>query len=438
VSASSNLSKLASDVTKWTGIVIDRGGRLTALEQFVDRRIAALGVSSRAQYLNSLVSPDQPEVARLINAITVGFTWFFRDPEQLRLVGQLLRDELPRGHTAQVWVAGCATGEDVYTLSMIARAAGVRAEFVGSDINSDALEAARAARYGAWSLSKLPEEHRCHLEPAGHDAWQPLAEIRQNVQFVQHNLTQAPLRPAHGAGWDLILCRNVLIYFDDPGTFQVIRDLGLALGRERFLVLGAADVVHEVPRELQLIRRGERSLLQRVATLPSRPELTYPPAAARQAPGAAAPVSGPEPSPASARARELKIEAEREFGRGRFQEACGLYAQVLQENTLSANAHLWLGVCLHLCGDVDAAARALRGALFLEPSLWAASYYLALCLERLERPQEARREYRRVLDTAHAGPALHEGSSIWGDLETWKRDVLTIAAERARDTRRIG
>ena len=87
---------------------------------------------------------------------------------------------------------------------------------------------------------------------------------------------------------------------------------------------------------------------------------------------------------------------------------------------------------------MDAAARALRGALFLEPSLWAASYYLALCLERLERPQEARREYRRVLDTAHAGPALHEGSSIWGDLETWKRDVLTIAAERARDTRRIG
>ena len=447
MSASNGLERLASDVAKWTGIVIDRGGRLNALEQFVDRRVALLGAASRSDYLDSLVSPNQPEVARLVNAITVGFTWFFRDPEQIQLVGQLLRDELPAGHTARIWVAGCATGEDVYTLAMIAHAAGIRAELVGSDINSDALETAREARYGAWSLSKFPEQHRQHLELVGSACWQPLPVIRQSVRFVQHNLTQEPLLPEHAASWDLILCRNVLIYFDDSGRFQVIRNLGLALGPQRFLVLGAADVVHHIPPELELIRRGERSLLQRVVAKRSRLEAPDPLAAARPARAVLPPVAEPQAARSVALAahaepaepaRRLKLEAELEFGRGRFQEACVLYSLLLEENTLSPHAHLWLGVSLHMCGDLHPAARALRGALFLEPLLWPASYYLALCLERLERPEEARREYRRVLDTAHIDSALNERSSIWGDLDTWKRDILIIAAERARDTRRTG
>jgi Flp pilus assembly protein TadD len=113
-----------------------------------------------------------------------------------------------------------------------------------------------------------------------------------------------------------------------------------------------------------------------------------------------------------------------------------LYSQLLEQNTLSAYAHLWLGVSLHLCGDTEAAARALRGALFLDPLLWPASYYLALCLERLERPSEARREYRRVLDTAHAELSKQEVSPILGDLDTWKRDILTIARERSGTPRR--
>ncbi len=264
--ASEAARHLVEALVSWTGIDLERGGRRAAVDRFLENRTRALGVSATA-YVHSLDGPEHPEVKELVEAFTVGHTWFYRDPEQLELISRLIETELHDQQPVQVWVPGCATGEDVYTLAMLAARSGWRGSFLGTDINAGFVERAKAGRYNAWTLRNLPPEIRAHLRDRGGGQFEVAREVRSTVRFGCHNLLDPPAPSPTGA-WNIILCRNVLIYFRPAQTLAAIEQLGRALASNGWLFLGASDAISTTLPGVRQIALEGRSALRRATARP--------------------------------------------------------------------------------------------------------------------------------------------------------------------------
>ncbi len=254
--------RLGQLLSEWMGVDPSRGGQRERLERFVAQRVQALHLPCAEAYVNRLKGRDHPEAIRLINALTVGHTWFFRDPEQMDLIAKILREDYPRGHVPQIWVPGCSTGEDVYTLAFLAHRAGRLVSVLASDINTEALRHAGAARYDTWSLRELPDSFRDYLVPTAGDLLEVAPALRQRVRFRHHSLVDPPPMPERGGAWDIILCRNVLIYFGKAQAQAAVDRLGRSLAPSGWLFLGASEVLRAVPQNLQVNYLGGRYGLQ--------------------------------------------------------------------------------------------------------------------------------------------------------------------------------
>ena len=199
-----------------------------------------------------------------VEALLVHETYFFRHPDQLRLLaGDLLPSLVQarqRAGSAElaVWCAGCSTGEEVYTIALLLQAVIARAQedgkdlhasILGTDVSGEAIAQARRASFarvpGLNSFRDVPDFARHHFTGifrSGEGTWSPNAELRQRVRFLEHNLVSDP---APEAGFDLILCRNTLIYFDEQGARRALRSIEDALRPGGVLLLGPA----EMPRD---------------------------------------------------------------------------------------------------------------------------------------------------------------------------------------------
>jgi chemotaxis protein methyltransferase CheR len=477
------LQKLIARMEGWTGIAMDRGGQVSALEKFIGERSRALGRKSVQEYVDMLMGPADPEVLQIINAITVNYTWFFRDEEQLEGIAELLKKGFPPGKTLNLWVAGCSTGEDPYTLAMLGAHAGRHVEVLGTDINSNVLEHGRTAQYGTWSVREFPALMRPHVTELRRGCYEVNADIRKRVRFEHHNLLDLPPKGPEG-GWDLILCRNVLIYFRPEKSAETIERLGRTLGHGGWLLLGSSEVLHRDPQGLAIGEIGKRVALRRpmpdevIEPRSSKvPTLTHLPPSAQSLPlkaplSLAAPVPRAHVGPSSAASKpqkpalqpmsaEAKAEAiakaeapialpkERatpvaeltalgEVARGNLEleagahlKALDCYQSAIQLDPLCIEAHLFTGIAFHQMGDSISALRALRGALFLSPGLWPAAFYLALTYETLGQGNDARREYRRVVELSDQPTQLRTVGAVLRDLDAWKSDVVMLARKRS-------
>lgn len=446
--------RLAALFANRTGIDLERGNQERSLARFVDQRSHELGLASVAAYVELLVSGDSPELRRLINATTIGLSWLFRDAEQLDAVAQLFEELPDRERPLQIWVPGCARGEDVYSLAMLAAARGRRVTLVGSDINSDFLAQAAEGVYSPWSCRHVPASLAHHLAAGAADGRRVVTpSLRRDVRFVRHNLLDPPPLPERGAAWDIVLCRNVLIYFHAAEAAATVARLGAALGDGGWLFLGANEPWS--PAQLRPVALAGRiafrpaqaaaapSLAAGESTSPTLAPLPSPSlfehaatehAAAEHA--AAEHADAEPPSAAAALLPEvgelLRAAADRHV-EGRFAEALTLYSQALELAPLLNEAHLLLGVTHYMMGDHGAAVQALRAALFLDPDLWPAAFYLALSHEKLGNRAEAARAYRDVIA---AGKKPQRFSTIVLDqLGVWKEDIVQLARSRAGQPR---
>ncbi|MEW5928744.1 MAG: protein-glutamate O-methyltransferase CheR, partial [Gemmatimonadota bacterium] len=181
----------------------------------------------------------------LLEELSVGETYFFREPDQLAF----LRDTVLPGLAARdgglrAWSAACATGEEAYTLAMLLGDAGCSGfRVLGTDVVRTRLAAAGQATYRRWSLRGVPDEAVGRWFRREGDRFRVRDGVRASVGFAPLNLA-APRRAyvAAGAwGMDLVLCRNVLIYLDDATTRHVAARLLESLAPDGWLFLGASD-----------------------------------------------------------------------------------------------------------------------------------------------------------------------------------------------------
>lgn len=251
-------------------ITLARGVRCEAYkEKCLRRRIAvrmrARGVHSFDDYAR-LLDSDVHEYQLLLDALTINVTKFYRNPETWNALARPHLADLWRarqGHL-RAWSAGCASGEEPYTLAVLfaeaARVLGAheglaRARVDATDIDRESLERTAAPEYPETAFTEMPPELVQRYFTAGPPR-RPNPEIRRVVQVKAHDLTrEPPPRPPY----DLIACRNVVIYFDRTTQERLFDEFAEALAPAGLLVLGKVETLFGTARErLELLDARER------------------------------------------------------------------------------------------------------------------------------------------------------------------------------------
>ncbi len=257
-----------------TGIQLGVGKRY-----FVDRRVAermtAGGVDSLRGYLAMLRHDDAggSELQQLINALTVNETYFFREEYQLRALSDEIMPELAErrgGAPLRIWSLPCSTGEEPYSIALhlIAHWPGLETidvEIVGSDIDTRVLARARAGLYDARAVQHLPAAILMrHFSRAG-DGWRISDELRAAVRFTSVNLSDpAQMRRQRGV-FDVIFCRNLLIYFDDVSRRAATEAIYDALRPGGFVCLGHSESMSRMSSLFTIRKLRHAIVYQRAA-----------------------------------------------------------------------------------------------------------------------------------------------------------------------------
>ncbi|HEY74458.1 MAG: hypothetical protein DRJ03_05870 [Chloroflexi bacterium] len=255
--------------------------RYPDLERGIRQAFAASTCTDLNEYFDLLQDPDHgaAHFERLINALTVGETHFFRDAGQFdALYSHALPQIIERRRalrTLRIWSAGCASGEEPYSIAISLRQLLPDVDewsitILGTDINTEALDRARKATYGEWAFreerAKQWQPHYFHRRGKRYEL---VSEVRRMVTFAQLNLAEGvyPAYETNTTLMDLILCRNVMMYFPEPVTRQIVERFYQALTDGGWLIVGHAEhslityqrfQTHNYPNAI-LYRRADHS-----------------------------------------------------------------------------------------------------------------------------------------------------------------------------------
>lgn len=234
-------------VQQRTGLCF-RPAQLAATSAAIMRAMQRVGESQPDDYAVRL-ERDLESLDDLIAELVVGETYFFRFPEQFAFIREtiasIMEDERHQTHPLRVWSAGCASGEEAYSLAILAKEMQIhsRTHILATDISRFALERAKSARYRDWSFRGADADRAKHYAALDAGEFVIREDIRKCVHFAYLNLA-LDVYPSHVTGTrdlDLILCRNVLIYFDTATIARVARRMHDSLLPGGWLVTAAGD-----------------------------------------------------------------------------------------------------------------------------------------------------------------------------------------------------
>jgi len=268
------------------------GTRLEDLADLLQRTPLSLGSDSAEAFFRRLVeqSEDGPDWKRLAVAVTIGETCFFRDPGlfaglSTRELAELIHLRRREGRLSlRIWSAGCSTGEEAYSLAILLdRLLPDRADWslhlVATDLNRRSIAAATEGVYRSWSLRQLPDDVRERYFGRAPDGTFRLDPgIRRLVDFTYLNLAGTRFPCPETQAMDLILCRNVLMYFSEEARIACHERLLRALAPEGSLVLNAVDALPRLGDPFRLIhRQGAVFVTKRRNAFPTSPAAAGPP-----------------------------------------------------------------------------------------------------------------------------------------------------------------
>ncbi|HJV67365.1 MAG TPA: CheR family methyltransferase [Geomonas sp.] len=221
------------------------------------------------------LSPGQ--LATLASALTIGETYFLRDPNSFRALEERLLPELvaarrAEGRTLRIWSAGCASGEEPYTIAILLSRAipdldQWRLSLLGTDLNPQALERARRGVYSQWSFRNAPDWLMDYFTLRSDRRYQISSRIREMVSFSQLNLAEpGAVAGLTAAGrMDIIFCRNVMLYFDPRRIASTMAAFHEALAEGGWLFVGATELNYAKVPGFCCRQVGGALLLQKLA-----------------------------------------------------------------------------------------------------------------------------------------------------------------------------
>jgi len=472
-------SRFRELLTRVLGFQLD-AARTPALHDLLLERAAATRSGGIDSYLLRLsqTSPSDPEVRALADGLTVTETYFLRGADQLRAFSEVaLHDRMRAQSTARtirILSAGCASGEEAYSLAIATRGVATnpswKVSILGIDVNPSALARGTLGRYSAWSLRETPADVReRYFRPDGREfVLDP--EVRASVSLSFRNLVEDDASFWHPGSFDIVFCRNVIMYFTPDVMRSVVARISGALSPGGFLFLGHAETLRGTSQDFHLRHTHETFYYQRresteeapppllqIPNSPPRAEVRAsastlddvswvnaidrastriaqlartsqdPPARAPEAP--ARPVLDLQPA-VELLQRERFAEAMDLLGAlptsseddpdaqllravlltngSRLREAELVCARILHADELNAGAHYLMALCREHTGDRSGATEHDQMATYLDPGFAMPHLHLGLMARRRGDLDPARLELGRALDLL----AREDGSRI--------------------------
>jgi len=361
---------------------------------------------------------------------------------------RVLPEMLARGEAGDprvsIWSAGCSTGEEPYSIAMVLKRcsfAPSQMSVLATDISGAVLDRAAQARYREKSLDELGDRERALFMPEnGH--WRLNEGVRSLVEFKLHNLVSFPYPLSSEGLWDIIFCRNVLIYFNRETVRGIIENFRRVLNPGGYLFLGVSESLFQLSEGFDLISTGKAFVYRnpdgkgvKTAKPRKRVEKKPPPRHTRKklvlrtpAPHAEVPKSGLEPGVQAAKKmlaagdrdaafrvlfdltaeRPEAVEPYRMLGeiamdRGALEEAWSWYQVVTELQPTDIDSRFLLAIVLYRLGYDKEAAEHLRRLLFLDGNLALGHYYLGVVAHRLGDIDMALRSFRNALASIETG-----------------------------------
>jgi chemotaxis protein methyltransferase CheR len=405
---------LESLVLKATGNarLSDRNG---VLPERLQRRLRRTGHTTLESYLALVTdaAEGKNELDALIADLTVGETSFFRHPEQFDLLRDVVLPDCirrkGRSKLLRIWSAGCANGAEAYSVAILVQALlGPRAEdwqvsIVGSDISRTALEEAERGVFSDWTLRDVSDARRRGFFSSSGTEWAIKPRYRQNLRFVQHNLVSDEYPSIHKSifGFDVILCRNVMIYFDDRTNAELVHRLDSVLVEGGWLLTAPADFnPHLFPSFETQGGPGGIVFRKKGVPVPALPPSdAVRPSDEAKAPEVPRPVR--RPRPAVVEIDEI-IDAANRGDWTRAEKRC---AALLKRDAYNAQARYYHALVLTHTGRVRDAERELKRALYADRDFALAHYQLGLLRRNAGDMRASRRAFCNVMDLLALAPA---------------------------------
>ena len=450
--------------------------RWTDLERALQPAAREMGFDQFEPFARWLLrTPLEPQhIDRLVNRLTVGETYFFREPQAFAA----LRDHfVPRLIAARggrptpqlrVWSAGCCTGEEAYSLAIFLEREcpelrDWRIRIVGTDVNPHFLRKARAGIYRGWSFRNAPPWLKSgYFADLGGDRFELREDIKHRVSFSLLNLAE-DIEPSPGTGTsgvDLIFCRNVLMYFSPGHVRRALEGFHRSLAEGGCLVVGVCETSPSLAPGFQanylpgltLYRKRSRAGAEPTAPLeiavrePSLPEdfprettavsIEPEPPAKAPAPSVQAQIAHAQEwfdrgdyAAAAARLQQVLTEAPLEVdaatllarafaNQGNLPEARRAIERALAADRLRAPSHYLCATILQEMGEIERASVAFETALYLDPDFVLAHMALAELARRAGRPDRAGRHFAhalRVLRRQRPDQAIAESGGMTAD-----------------------
>jgi len=444
------LSVLSDLVGRWTGLYFPQD-RYTELERGIVRASKDFGHRTVGSFVNLMLASElsTDQIQTLAWHLTIGETYFLRgkstfDALEKDILPELFLQRRGKEQQVRIWSAGCAGGEEPYSLAITASRllpdiSDWHISILATDINTRALQKAQNGVYGNWSFRDTPEWLRAQFftRDAGDD-WAIRAAVKNMVTFSYLNLAVDPYPSlaTNTNAMDVIFCRNVIMYFSPDVMRRVIGQLHDSLRDGGCLFVAPSEASQELfPQFVRMSLRGEifyrkdAAALAELQARKSASRLAAPRGGAgpRRAPGAAggqpAPAPPPRTAPPPAPPREaapagsarvkaapplvadaaaLADAARVAANQGDLNEALERVEEAIKADKVDAGYHYLHATILEELARPDDAVKALKSALFLDPGFALAHFLLGNIARRRGRAAEATRHFEKTLDELRA------------------------------------
>ena len=420
-----NFQQLKSRVIGLTGLAYYEDKDQALAEHFAVR-LKANGISDYAGYLALLTSEGEGrrEVEALVAELTIGETFFFRYEEQFDALRDVILPNCIERNKAErrlrIWSAACSTGAEPYSVAILIQELlgdqlpDWHVTILATDINQKFLASARAGLFGDWALRTMTDHRRSALFDDAQGQWLLRKQYRAMVSFVCHNLmslVEGGPTPDGASDFDIILCRNVLIYFNRETIQLLLPRLADAMSDEGWLLVGPSEPNEDFARVFATVSAPGTTLYRKMpAALPLWSLTPSPPAVTRPPPGARAtrPARRPPParvvpptalaspvvaSPATPSLADL-VDL---VNRGKWPEARQVCDRRLAVDTMNPLVHYYSALIHQHHGVPTDAEQSYRKAVYLDRGFAMAHFQLGAMLAELGQQDGARKALANVL-----------------------------------------
>ncbi len=378
------------------------------------------------------------EIRELVDLITVGETYFFRNKAQFdvlmgSVLPEIIRRKLSSGDKSiRIWSAGCSRGDEPYSIAIAIKEALPSYEpwtvsILGTDINRYGLTCAKKAAYGEKDIARLPRQYLNKYFDNGDSTYTLKDDVKGLVQFQYHNLVNDPFAHEKMQRIDVLFCRNVTIYFDYQTTRRVIQNLYNCLAPDGYLFLGHTETLWQVTDKFERVEFPQTFVYKKGLSVPGEnvmkpfipvPEIKIEDMTRSMAPKppwgsplnerlprsdnleGRAPIRSAPDQPIDQRKNDQFIslsQATLLANNAKYKEAADILTQVIEADNLSVEAYYLLGVLSYNSSDLREAETHFRKVIYVDPDSILAYFNLGNIYLYQKKFREAAREFRNAI-----------------------------------------